>query len=87
MILSFTATLLNAQNAIVVAGGQSDEVSYTIGSDLIQMQIIEEKEISLGIPKYETTEPSKGNELIKNKKRIIEKIIEAIIKIFKKQKR
>lgn len=84
IVILFTVNFLNAQSAIVVAGGESNRISYTIGSDLIKMQITEEQEeVVLGIPKYDIEQPTKSPS-VKKKKNILEIIIEAILKIFKK---
>jgi len=75
-------TLLSfGQNSIVTAGNETE----TIGETFPIMQQVDTiiNEVSLGVPTFELPEQPKQQPIIK-KKSFLQKLIEAIIKIFKK---
>jgi len=79
LILLFS-TIIFAQSNIVTSG-TSD---YTVGEIFpIMQQDAKQKEVVLSVPKYEyPIEPPKP--IVDKKKNFFQKLIEAIIKIFKK---
>ena len=79
-LLLFT-TILFSQNSIVTAGNQTE----TFGENITRMQTFDTivEEVSLGTPTFELPEQPKPKPIIK-KKSFLQKLIEAIIKIFKK---
>lgn len=75
------------QNAIVAAGGNSEEVSYTIAPGLNELQIaFIEEETTLGVPNFEVpiiaTEPKS---IPKKRISFFEKIIEFIKQLITKK--
>jgi hypothetical protein len=79
---------LNAQGGVIVAGGNGLGVSYTIGNNLVELQIpIVEDEVSLSVPKFEIEKPI---QIVKPNKKltIFDNTINAFKRIFNiKQKR
>lgn len=71
-LLLFTVTLY-AQNNVVTAGGDIENFSYTVGNNLVELQIPVLKDVALSIPKYEIEEPVK---IIEKKKSFLQKIVE-----------
>lgn len=82
LLLLFTS-LSFAQSGIVVAGKTENNISYTIGPGLVELQISEIEEITLGVPSFEI-EPPKKAAVIK-KKSLFEKIIEFIKQLITKK--
>jgi hypothetical protein len=83
IILLLFTTLSFAQSSVIVAGGNAQNISYTIGGGLVELQISIVEEVTLGVPKFELPEPPKPKPATK-KKSFLEKLIEVILKLFKK---
>ena len=82
MLFSFA---VNAQSGIVAAGKTENNISYTIGETFPIMQQVDmiEKEVSLGVPKYEIETPKP---IIKKKpKSFFERIIEFLKSLINKK--
>lgn len=79
--LLFT-TLSYSQEGIVVTGGDNENVSYTIGAGLAELQIPVIQEVTLGGPKFEVPKQPEPKPVAK-KKTFFEKLIDAIKKLFK----
>ncbi len=83
IILLLCTTILSAQGGVVVAGKTQNNVSYTIGAGLVELQIpVIEEEVSLGVPKFEI--PIEKPKPIIKKKSFIEKLIDFFKKLIKK---
>lgn len=83
-LMLLLALNLNAQEGVIVAAGNGSGVSYTIGNNLVELQIpIVEDEVSLGVPKFEIEKPV---QIVKPNKKltIFDKIKILIKKLFKK---
>lgn len=61
-----------SQSNVVTAGGDIENISYTVGNNLVELQIPVIEEIALGVPKYEIEQPKKP---ASKKKTFLEKII------------
>jgi hypothetical protein len=84
-LMLLLALNLNAQEGVIVAGGNGLGVSYTIGNNLVELQIpIVEDEVSLSVPKFEIP-IEKLKQDVKNKS-IFEKILDFIRKLINKNK-
>jgi len=80
LTIILSISISNAQES-VIASGTND---YTIGETFPIMQSdMKQKEVSLSIPKYEYP-VEQPKPVITKKKNFFQKLIEAIIKIFKK---
>ena len=78
---------VNAQSGIVVAGNTQNNISYTIGSQLVELQIPIVEEVTLGVPKFEVPEQPKPKPIIKKKpKSFFEKLIEFFKNLINKNK-
>lgn len=80
-LLLFT-TLSYSQEGIVVAAGNSENISYTIGAGLVELQIPIMQEATLGVPKFEVPKQPEPKPVAK-KKSFFEKLIDALKKLFK----
>jgi len=74
------STLSFSQSNIVTAGGDIENYSYTVGNNLVELQIPVIEEAVLSIPKFETPveQPKKP---VSKKKSLFEKIIDFIKKL------
>lgn len=84
LTLLLFSTILFSQSSIVPAGGNAQNISYTIGGGLVELQIPIVEEVTLGTPTFELPEPPKQKPAAK-KKSFFEKLIDAILKLFKKK--
>jgi hypothetical protein len=87
--LSFAQSeIVTGSGGVIVAGGNGSGVSYTIGNNLVELQIpTVEDEVSLSVPKFEIEKPI---QIVKPNKKltVFDKIINAFKRIFNiKQKR
>lgn len=82
LTLLLFSTILFSQSSIVPAGGNAQNISYTIGAGLVELQIPVIEEVTLGVPKFEAPEQPKPKPIIK-KKSFLQKLIEALKKLFK----
>ena len=80
-VLLFTS-LSFGQSGIVVAGNTQNNISYTIGAQLVELQIPIVEEVTLSTPKFEV--PIEQPKIVKKKLTIFDKIINLIKKLFKK---
>jgi len=81
LLAMLLVTVMFSQESIVASGTDC----YTIGEIFPIMQSdIKQKEVSLSIPKYEIPIPEPKPSVIKKKKNFFQKLIEVLIKIFKK---
>ena len=82
LILLLFTSILFAQESIVTAGNQTE----TFGENITRMQTFDTivEEVTLGTPTFELPEPPKQKPAAK-KKSFFEKLIEAILKLFKKK--
>ena len=74
---------VNAQSGIVVAGNTQNNISYTIGGGLVELQIPIVEEVTLSTPKFEVP-IEQLKPIVKKKLTIFDKIINLIKKLFKK---
>ena len=72
---------VNAQSGIVVAGNTQNNISYTIGGGLVELQIPIVEEVTLSTPKFEI-QIEKPKLIVKKKLTIFDKIINALKRIF-----
>lgn len=86
IILLLFVNLSIAQSGIVPAGGNAQNISYTIGSQFVELQIPIVEEVSLGVPKFEVPEQPKPKPIIKKKKSFFEKLIEFFKNLINKNK-
>lgn len=71
-----------AQSSIVAAGGETENISYTIGPGLNELQIAVIEETTLAVPSFEM--PVEPKPIIKKKPlTFFEKLIQSIKKLFK----
>lgn len=78
---------VNAQSGIVAAGNTQNNISYTIGSQLVELQIPIVEEVTLGVPKFEVPEQPRPKPIIKKKpKSFFEKLIEFFKNLINKNK-
>lgn len=82
LFLLFTVSS-SAQSNIVTAGGGIQNVSYTVGSGLVELQIPIVQEVSLGVPKFEFP-PEPKSVPVSKKKSFIQKLMDFIKKLINK---
>jgi len=73
-IVVFLFTIISfGQSGIVAAGGNAQNISYTIGAGLVELQIPVIEEVTLGTPTFEVPEPPKP--IVKKKLTFWQKIL------------
>lgn len=77
MLLPLTLSTVT-QQGIVVGGGDMQNISYTIGGDLIELQIAAIEDVSLGVAHHQFETPI--DRVVSKRKTLIEKIVEFIKK-------
>lgn len=81
MLLMFTI-MSSAQSSIVSAGGETEKISYTLGNNLVELQIPVVKEVSLSTPTFEVPVESHKPKPNTKRKSLFEKIVDFIKKLF-----
>lgn len=75
LIFFLFVTISSAQSNTVTAGGDIENFSYTVGNNLVELQIPVIEEVALNVPKFELPIEKP---IIKKKKTFIQKIIDFI---------